>query len=57
VHALFGGLSLALFVATAVTGHRLEEGKSREYDAHGAIALASILSAAATAIAGFVLLP
>jgi hypothetical protein len=57
VHALFGGLSLALFGATAFTGHRLEKGKSQEYDAHGAIALASILSAAATAIAGFVLLP
>jgi len=57
VHALFGGLSLALFAATAVTGRRLEQGQSREYDTHGAIALASILSAAATAIAGFVLLP
>lgn len=57
VHALFGGLTLAFFAATFVTGHRLEEGKSQEYDAHGAVALASILAAAATAVAGFVLAP
>lgn len=57
VHALFGGLTLAFFAATFVTGHRLEEGKSREYDTHGALALASILAAAATAVAGFVLAP
>lgn len=57
VHALFGGLTLAFFAATFVTGRRLEQGTGQEHDAHGAIALASILAAAATAVAGFVLAP
>jgi hypothetical protein len=57
VHALLGGLALGLFVAAAVTGRRLEHGLGRDYDTHGAIALAALLAAAAAAVAGFVLLP
>jgi hypothetical protein len=52
------GLSVAgLFVAAAVVGHRIEEGKSRAFDIHAALGGLALLFAAVAAIAGFVLLP
>jgi hypothetical protein len=52
------GLAVAgLFVAAAVVGHRIEEGKSRAFDAHALLGGLALLSAAVAAVAGFVLLP
>jgi hypothetical protein len=57
VHALFGVIAAALFVATGVLGWRLEHRISRAVEAHARLGLALVLAAAAAAIMGFVLLP
>jgi len=52
------GLSVALlFGSAAAIGHRIEEGKSRSYDAHALLGGLALLGAAVAAVAGFVLLP
>jgi hypothetical protein len=56
-HAWIGTLALALFVAAAVLGRRLEHGRGRSLDAHAALAVLAALTAAAAALTGFVLLP
>ncbi len=48
---------VALCSAAAVLGHRLEEGKSRAFDAHAWLGLAAFLLAALASVAGFSLLP
>lgn len=57
VHALLGCTALALFLAAAVLGHRLERGRGRPLDAHAACGAAALLLALAAAVAGFILLP
>lgn len=57
LHGWVGLLTAALLLGTAVLGHRIEAGESREYDLHGALAIATSLAAATSAVAGFVLLP
>ena len=57
VHALFGVIAAALFVATGSLGWRLEHRLSRSVEAHARLGLALVLAAAAAAIMGFVLLP
>jgi hypothetical protein len=56
-HALAGSVALALFVAAAVLGRRLERGRTRRRDLHGALALLACAAAAAAAVTGLVLLP
>ncbi len=56
-HAWVAAGTLGLFVATAVLGRRLEQGRSRAVDAHAALALVATLAAAAALGTGFVLLP
>ena len=51
---VFGG---ALFVTTALLGRRLERHDLAPREAHAALALASVLLAAAAFGTGFVLLP
>ena len=57
LHALLGVLAVLLFGAAAVLGHRIEEGRSRAFDAHALLGMLALLAAAVTAVAGFVLLP
>ena len=57
LHGWLGLLVAGLFAAAFVLGHRLEHGRSRAFDAHALLGLLAILTAALTAIAGFVLLP
>ena len=57
LHGWLGLLVAGLFTAVFVLGHRLEHGRSRAFDAHALLGLLAILTAALTAIAGFVLLP
>ena len=56
-HAAVALLALALFVATAVLGRRLERGPGRPLDAHAAVAALALLCAGVAAVTGFVLLP
>lgn len=56
-HAWIGVLALALFLAAALLGRRLEQGRSRALDAHALLAGLAMLVAAASALTGFVLLP
>jgi hypothetical protein len=56
-HGWVGVTVAALFAAAAVLGHRIEEGKSRGFDAHAACGAAAVLLGALAAVAGFVLLP
>lgn len=57
LHGWVGIVAAGLLLATAVIGHRIEEGASRDFDLHGALAVAASLAAATAAVAGFVLLP
>jgi hypothetical protein len=56
-HAWIATTTLGLFVATAVLGRGLEQGRHRRLDAHALVAMASLLAAGVAAITGFVLLP
>jgi cytochrome bd-type quinol oxidase subunit 2 len=56
-HGWLGLLAAALFAAAAALGHRIEEGRSRAFDAHALLGMLALLFAAVTAVAGFVLLP
>jgi hypothetical protein len=56
-HGWLGFSVATLFVAAAVIGHRIEEGKSRAYDAHALLGGLALLAAAVAAVAGFALLP
>jgi hypothetical protein len=56
-HAWLGATALALFVAAAVLGRRIEHGQSRALDAHALCGVLGALLAGAAAVAGFVLLP
>ena len=56
-HAWIGTLAIALFVAVAVLGRRLERGRGRPVDAHALLAGLAMLVAAVAALTGFVLLP
>lgn len=57
VHALFGVLAAALFLAAAVLGRRLERGAGASRDLHGALGVGALLAGALAAVMGFVLLP
>jgi len=57
LHFLLGSAALALFLTTAVLGHRLERGRGRPREVHAACGAAALLLALAAAVAGFILLP
>ncbi len=57
LHGWVGLLALALFVATAALGRRLEEGRRSAADTHAALAMLAILAGGVAAFTGFVLLP
>ncbi len=57
LHSYLGTLALALFIATAVLGHRLQHGRGRPVEAHAWLGLLAALAAGLAAFAGFVLLP
>jgi len=60
LHSFHGAVAVvaaALFVAAAVIGRRLEQGRTRAFDAHALLGLAAMVAAAVAAVAGFVLLP
>jgi len=56
-HGWIGILALALFVAAAVLGRRLEKRRDFAFDAHALLGLVAMLAAAIAAVAGFVLTP
>jgi hypothetical protein len=56
-HALLGATALALFLAAATVGRRLEHGRTSARAAHALLAVLATLFAAGAAVAGFVLLP
>lgn len=56
-HAWIGILAALLFAAAAILGHRIEEHRSRAFDAHALLGLLAMLAAVVAAVAGFVLLP
>lgn len=56
-HALLGVPAAALFIAAGLLGRRLERGRNSARDGHALLAVLATLLAAATAVAGFVLLP
>ena len=56
-HGILGLTVITLFGAAAVLGHRIETGRSQDFDAHARLAGVAILLSAAAAVAGFVLLP
>lgn len=56
-HSLVASTAALLFVAAAVIGHRIEEGRSRAFEAHALAGGLAFLAAAVAAIAGFDLLP
>ena len=57
LHAWVGVAALALFVAAAIFGHRLEEGERGVAPLHARLALAALLVSALAFATGFVLLP
>lgn len=57
LHGWLGLVAAALFTAAAILGRRLEKAQSQNPDPHALLALLAVLTAAITAIAGFVLLP
>jgi len=57
LHAWVGAATIALFVAAAVTGHRLEEGAQAARTPHLRLALGALLASAIAFATGFVLLP
>jgi hypothetical protein len=56
-HAGLGLRAAALFVAAAVLGKRLQEGRGGRPDLHGLLGLLGVLAGAVAAMAGMVLLP
>jgi hypothetical protein len=56
-HAWAGTLALALFLATAWLGRRLERGRGRPLGAHALAAALALLAAGLAALMGLVLLP
>ena len=56
-HAAIAMLALALFLATAWLGRRLERGRGRPRGAHALVAALALLCAGIAAVTGFVLLP
>jgi len=56
-HGIVASIALCLFGTTGFLGHRLERGQSHSPDAHGILALLSILAALTAFGTGFVLLP
>lgn len=57
LHSWLGLLAAALFVAAAVLGKRLQEGRGGRPDLHGLLGLLGVLAGAVAAMAGMVLLP
>jgi Protein of unknown function (DUF4079) len=57
LHAWLALLALALFLAAALLGRRLERGRDRRVGLHGLLGLLAVLAGAVAAVAGFVLLP
>jgi hypothetical protein len=47
----------SLFAAAALVGRRLEQGRSRAFEAHARLGALAVLGAALAAVAGGVLLP
>jgi hypothetical protein len=56
-HGWVASTTLALFLATAFFGRRLERGAGDPHDVHALLAVAATLGAAAAAFTGFALLP
>jgi len=56
-HAWLGLLAVALFIAVAILGRRLELHRGRPVDAHAILAGLAVLAAAVAVVAGLVLLP
>jgi len=56
-HGLLGLAVATLFAAAALVGRRLEQGRSRAFEAHARLGALAVLGAALAAVAGFVLLP
>ncbi len=56
-HAFGGIVTAALVATTGWLGRRLERGRGRPWGAHALLGVLSLLAAALTAVAGFVLLP
>lgn len=56
-HGVIGTLTIALFVLAWRSGERLEHGDQAVRERHARFALAAMLMAVLTAIAGFVILP
>jgi hypothetical protein len=56
-HGWIASLALALFLATAWLGRRLERGDRRRIDTHALLAALALLAGGVAALTGFVLLP
>lgn len=56
-HGWIGATTIALFVAAAWMGRRLELRRSRAVDTHAVLAALAVLAAAVAALTGLVLLP
>jgi hypothetical protein len=56
-HGYVGLTALALFVALACVGRRMERGRSRSRELHALLAALALLAGGVAAITGFVLLP
>jgi len=56
-HAWLGLLAVALFIAVAILGRRLELHRGRPVDAHAILAGLAVLAAAVAVVADLVLLP
>ncbi len=57
LHSVLGSIALALFLATAWQGRRLERGEREVAGLHGRLGLVALIAAGAAMVAGFVLLP
>jgi hypothetical protein len=57
LHAALGVIAATLFVATALLGRRVEQGRLDAAALHGRLGLAALIAAGAATAAGFVLLP
>jgi hypothetical protein len=56
-HAWIATAALALFLATALVGRRLERGRLQSRDLHALVAALALLAAGVAAMTGWVLLP
>ena len=56
-HGRIGLIALALFLATAVLGRRLERTRARPLDVHALLAVLALLASGLAAATGWVLLP